>query len=59
MPGETYGGPYFGDRTILVFDGNGNYLNRNILGFKSDAVFLRNYKCHDLICEIWYRNFWH
>jgi hypothetical protein len=39
MPGETYGGPYFGDRTILVFDGSGNYLNRNVLGFTSDAVF--------------------
>ena len=39
MPGETYGGPYFGDRTILVFDGSGNYLNRNILGFTSDVVF--------------------
>ena len=39
MPGETYGGPYFGNRTILVFDENGNYLNRNILGFTSDAVF--------------------
>tara|TARA_R100000455_G_C6255624_1_gene111534 strand:+ start:4 stop:1158 length:1155 start_codon:yes stop_codon:yes gene_type:complete len=40
MPGETYGGPYFGNRTILVFDGNGNYLNENILGFTSDADFL-------------------
>jgi len=39
MPGETYGGPYFGDRTVLVFDENGNYLNRNILGFTSDVVF--------------------
>ena len=39
MPGETYGGPYFGNRTILVFDENGNYLNRNILGFTNDVVF--------------------
>jgi hypothetical protein len=40
MPGESYGGPYFGTRTLLVFDGDGNYLNRNIFGFTSDSVFL-------------------
>ena len=45
MPGETYGGPYFGNRTILVFDENGNYLNRNILGFTNDVVFWY-YVCH-------------
>ena len=40
MPGESYGGPYFGTRTLLVFDGDGNYLNKNLFGFTNDSVFL-------------------
>lgn len=40
MPGETYSGPYFGNRTVLVFDSDGNYLNKNLLSFTADSVFL-------------------
>ena len=33
-----------GTRTLLVFDGDGNYLNKNLFGFTNDSVFLVSHR---------------